>query len=64
MPNNCTVPHARMRELTADELNLVHGGIIIIGGKALRPLDGNLTISGYQLNTIHRASARPLGYVI
>jgi hypothetical protein len=36
MSRNRITPHAKVTELTADQMGLVHGGIILIGGKAFR----------------------------
>jgi hypothetical protein len=45
MSSNHTMPHARATELTGDQLDLVSGGIIIVGGKALQ--NGNATVLSY-----------------
>jgi len=45
MPRNHIVPHAKMAELTKDQLDLVCGGIIIVGGKV--PQSGGDTVLSY-----------------
>jgi hypothetical protein len=45
MSSNRIIKPATATELTADQLQLVHGGIIIVGGKVSRS-DGILAVSG------------------
>jgi len=46
MPTNDITRPAKVSELTADQLDLVHGGIIIVGGRSIRSSDAILPVSG------------------
>jgi hypothetical protein len=46
MPTNHTMPPVKVPELTVDQLDLVHGGIIIVGGLVARSSFGAQTFSG------------------
>jgi hypothetical protein len=46
MNKNNAASTAKATELSADQLDLVHGGIIIVGGLVARSSIGTLTFSG------------------
>ncbi len=61
MPRNHDVTHAKMAELTTDQLDIVCGGIIIVGGKV--PEMGDSTVLSYGGPALSNPILTRLGHV-